>query len=163
MKDTKNIKFSGYPKLMRVWDEDVSNSKIVYVLAERLDDHHQFPFIAIDISGESNSYSNAEDIEEPEERKFNKQRTIKDGLEFGDIIKNNNSGYINKVLGICNDAIFLSLNGDLDNISDNIYTLQELIKCGYEIETKEQIKNDVIQMTVSEVSKLVGCKVEIVE
>lgn len=80
-----------------------------------------------------------------------------DNLEVGTILVDK-SGSERKVLGICGEVVFCSLYNDFD-IAETYYTAKELKKDGYKVKDQNEVK----EMTVKEVSELVGQEVKIVE
>lgn len=96
-----------------------------------------------------------------------KTRTIQDGLQYGDVIINNSIYPIEKrvkykVLGICGDVIFTSTE-DWNIASRNLCTLHELIQDGWKLESEIETEPKTVKMTVAEISKTIGSKVEVVE
>lgn len=85
-----------------------------------------------------------------------------DNLEVGDIlVKKNNNSIEHKVLGLCREIIFPSNPNDFDIPSPYWYTKKFLQK-KYTIKQPPK-EEEVQEMTVEEVSRLVGKKVKIVE
>lgn len=109
--------------------------------------------IKLKIIGSLDEFKNAKPLPQ------SNPRTIKDGLVEGDIICNDNGSC--KVLGVCGEAIFLSTVSNYDKTGACYYTLKELIEGGYTLE--QEVNQQVEELTVAEISKLLGKTVKIIE
>jgi len=87
-------------------------------------------------------------------------RTIKDGLKKGDIIQNNTS--TRTVLEVVGSIIFTSSTHS-GYSKGLIMTLRELIENGYTLVVEPIKLQSVKEMTIKEVSELVGETVKIIE
>ena len=113
--------------------------------------------VLVDYNGNLNvdTFSECE-IEKVIEIISTKPRTIKDGVKEGDMITKN-PDYKQKVLGICGQMIFVSVNNEFDEYYSG-YTLNELIKSGYKLIQEE---SKVEELTMEQVCKELGRTVKI--
>ena len=156
MKNTENIIFEGYPKKMLCWDNNEMNAKEYIVLCELNPSCNKYKFVAVDpLTIGFASFKNAKDIPQ------SKPRTIEDGLEEGDIIIDYN-GNERMVLGKCGKVYFLSSINNFEK-TGVIGTLQGIIDLGYFLKSEASSNDNTVEMTVAEVSKLVGKNVKIIE
>jgi hypothetical protein len=156
MKNTENIIFEGYPKKMLCWNNNEMDAKEYIVVCELNPSCNKYKFVAVDpLTIGFASFKNAKDIPQ------SKSRTIEDGLEEGDIIIGSN-GNERMVLGKCGKVYFTSNEYSFKVASTYHYTLLELIEYGYKLKP-EASSNNTVEMTVAEVSKLVGKNVKIIE
>lgn len=145
----KGRKIIPIMKPMLVWDDDESEATEAFVYVKEESDTADFLWRGWRWDG----WKHAKPLES------DKPRTIKDGLEEGDVITN--TRYTKKVLGICGEVIFVSHNNNHSIASTLQHTLKELVEQGYELLQKES--NSIKEMTVAEISEKLGYDVKVVK
>lgn len=151
MKNTEKVIFEGYPKRMMVWDNGMREvrERIVLCYVNR----EKCPYKTVNDEGAIASWQYAKDIA-PE-----KPRTIKDGLEQGDVIVFPD-GEKAKILGVCGDAFFRSSAGDFDTAS-SVHTLKELILDGWKLESELTDQEPaLVELTIQDISEGKGAGVD---
>ena len=93
---------------------------------------------------------------------YKPKRTIKDGLVCGDYIVKSSPKTRRRILGVCDDAIFLADLNPMFGALSAVYTLEELINSGYELEDKQE-SNDIPEYTWEELKIKLGHEFKIKE
>lgn len=152
-------------KPMLCWDDNETLAQEWHVLAKVTECNINYPYKVI---CNKNTYpdnpdwgpgARGEGFKNAKPLPQSNPRTIKDGLVEGDIICNNNGS--RKVLGVCGEAIFLSRFNEFNQAGVHYYKLEELIGNNYTLE--QEVNQQVEELTVAEISKLLGKKVKVVE
>lgn len=136
-----NFDTTGYPKEMLVGS--TKGKRMVLGVTTNLATTY---YLTIDKTGATRYFTEVEDLPNT------KPRTIKDGLQYGDIIENDT--HTRKVLGICGDVYLMSYDNDND-LYNTGYTLIELINKGYILKQPEETK-EIVELTIEDIAKLKG-------
>ncbi|MBW3021683.1 hypothetical protein KY328_02085 [Candidatus Woesearchaeota archaeon] len=133
-----NVDTTGYPKVMLCWQGDESEAIEDVVLGELMD-NSLYGYICA-----SDNYINVKPLPDAA------PRGIKDGLKYGDIVIND-EGDQRKVLGVCDEAIFLSHINGFSIAAGSVYSIQELINMGYTLkQPKSELK--IVELTIQDIS-----------
>jgi hypothetical protein len=131
-------------KPMLCWTHDEQNAAEYHVLAKITNSKSPFKYKAVDNDGYNIVFKHVKSLP---------NRTIKDGLYQGDIIIDS-EGHRIKILGVCGEVYLTSELNDF-SISDNHYTLEELINREFKLvqEDEDTTESNLIHLTIQDISE----------
>ena len=141
----KNFKFDSANafRVVLVWDNEDDPKKEKLLIGRSIDETN-YPWIVLDTDGTTEEYRHIE---------FVGERSITQGLMFGDIIKKDTLICKRKILGVTDEVVFVSSNDNYDE-TDGVYTVKELINNGYKlfIEDSGEEKPELVHLTIQDIS-----------